>query len=95
MEIWEFVALFLDEFDVLVANWHKSKKGFSHHDARRLVRTGVINVLAGKRHTKLGRPKAETEETNAEILMELVITALCVAFLSTEGDLPDEETIYH
>lgn len=66
MEIGEFVALFLDEYDVLVANWHKKKKGFHHHDARRLVRTGVINVLVNKPRKKLGRPPSENQEKEEE-----------------------------
>jgi len=45
MKTGEFVAAFLDEFDVLVANWQKRKKGFNHHDGKRLVREAMVNVF--------------------------------------------------
>jgi len=45
MKTGEFVAAFLDEFDTLVANWQKRKKGFNHHDGKRLVREAMVNVF--------------------------------------------------
>ena len=45
MKTGEFVAAFLDEFDTLVANWQKRKKGFNHHDGNRLAREAMVNVL--------------------------------------------------
>ena len=45
MKTGEFVAAFLEEFDMLVGNWQKRKKGFNHHDGKRLVREAMVNVF--------------------------------------------------
>lgn len=66
MDTGEFAARLLDEFDIVVANWHKRKKGFNHHDGKRLMREAMINVLLGKTRQKLRRPPSEDQELEDE-----------------------------
>jgi len=60
MKTGEFVAAFLDEFDTLVANWQKRKKGFNHHDGKRLVRDAMVNVFV-----RSAAPRREEEHDEA------------------------------
>ena len=61
MELEEFVSVLIEEFYIQVANWHKRKNGFNHHDAKRLLGRAILNVFLVdyKRRKKLGRPPKE------------------------------------
>ncbi len=72
LEVGRFAALLLDEFDILIANWHKRKKGLNHWEAKILMREAIMNVLGGMHSKKSGRPVdlEQMEEECEEVLLD-------------------------
>lgn len=72
MRLGKYVADLQVEFDTLVANWHKRKKGFNRHDAVRLHREATANVLIhayeGVTRPKQGRPRKEDQTSDEQEL---------------------------